>query len=111
MSTTTSKAGNKPIKIAEYRDFHDIPRAFIVRLNSGRILFFHCPFDSDLDDYSSFYNVLLLPPGITPPSDWRELTAVAEQQVATVRVSEMKFDARRKKQAYIPGIDADWQAL
>lgn len=43
---------SRPIRIEAYRDFYDIPRAFVVRLNSGSLLFFDSPFEDYLDDYS-----------------------------------------------------------
>jgi hypothetical protein len=45
-----------PIK---YRDFYDIPRAFVVEWK-GDIYFFDCPFDAQADEYPDEYTVYRL---------------------------------------------------
>lgn len=45
-----------PIK---YRDFSDIPRAFVVE-HDGDLYFFDCPFDADADEYPDEYVVYRL---------------------------------------------------
>ncbi len=43
-----------------YRDFYDVPRAFVVAAR-GDWLFFDCPFDAAADEYRSDYAVYVLP--------------------------------------------------
>ena len=42
-----------------YRDFFDIPRAFVVEY-TGDLYFFDCPFDQRVDEYPDHYDVYRL---------------------------------------------------
>lgn len=44
-----------------YREFYDIPRAFVIE-NAGELLLFDCPFDDVADSYGDSYTVIRLDP-------------------------------------------------
>ena len=44
------------LPILGYREFYDLPRAFIVQRDE-RVMLFDCPFDGALDDYVEQYTV------------------------------------------------------
>lgn len=80
-----------------YREFHDVPRIFVVEAN-GRLLLFDCPFDNDLDDYPAFYKVYELDavqrPRLANP-DWRGLVALGIP-LGETPVSHVIFDDTRR---------------
>jgi len=81
----------------EYRDFYDIPRAFIVEYQDA-VYFFDCPFDADLDEYPEQYTVyripVSLPDAINAPS-WAELPGHGIR-VAQIRTGAVEFDPTKR---------------
>ena len=80
-----------------YRDFHDVPRAFIARHN-GITFFFDCPFDKHVDEYPDKYHVYLMPE--LSPSDlddsWVDLSGKSTRRLGTLPVHEVQFDSTRR---------------
>ena len=80
-----------------YRNFHDVPRAFIARHN-GIAFFFDCPFDDHADGYPAEYHVYLMPelsPGDLEES-WVELSCKSTRRLGTLPVHEVQFDSTRR---------------
>ena len=79
-----------------YRDFYDVPRAFIAE-HEGTAYFFDCPFDAAFDDYPSSYMVYRLAPATKPTTEesWEGLSALG-QYVRNVLVAEITFDQTRR---------------
>ncbi len=80
-----------------YRDFHDVPRAFVARHN-GITLFFDCPFDDHVDEYPDEYHVYLMPE--LSPSDlddsWVGLSRKSTRHLVTLPIDELEFDSTRR---------------
>jgi hypothetical protein len=81
--------------IVDYRDFHDVPRIFLVQVN-GKMLLFDCPFDDNLDDYEDAYKVYEMPE-MPLPDDWRGLSRHALRCKGMVAVRSVTFDSTRRK--------------
>ena len=79
-----------------YRDFYDVPRAFIAE-HPGTAYFFDCPFDEALDDYPSWYKVYRLGPASNPATEasWGGLSAKG-QYLRDVPVAQITFDQTRR---------------
>ena len=93
-------------RILAYRDFYDLPRAFIVGVPKGGLLLFDCSFDEVLDDYATNYRVIALPMPIEAlPADWRQLGSQPEQIVAEIDTHELLFDASRRQTVTIPNAE------
>ena len=83
-----------PIK---YREFYDIPRAFVVERGKA-LYFFDCPFDPDLDDYPEEYSVYRLPASIADQVDamsWVDLGARGDR-IGRVPASSIRLDESRR---------------
>jgi hypothetical protein len=81
-----------------YRDFYDIPRAFVVeRLDD--LLFFDCPFDDTLDEYGTEFIVFKVKDDyknrVDQPS-WTDLRHYADR-IGIVPVSAVKFDTTKRQ--------------
>jgi hypothetical protein len=94
--------------ILVYREFFDIPRAFIIEPSPGLFLLFDCPFDENADDYSNTFSVYTLPIATVGslPLDWRTIPSRGEDPVGRVAVSEIKFDITRRKEVRIEKLGA-----
>jgi hypothetical protein len=80
-----------------YRDFYDVPRAFVVSYK-GRVLFFDCPFDEGVDDYPEGYEVYRLSKEgerIAQSSSWERLASYG-RRLGSLPVSEVRFDRTRR---------------
>jgi hypothetical protein len=81
-----------------YRDFHDIPRAFVVE-RQGDLLFFDCPFDDTSDDYGTEFMVFKIKDEcrnkVDQPS-WTELRRYADR-IGIISVAAVKFDATKRQ--------------
>jgi len=80
-----------------YRDFYDIPRAFVVE-HEGRDYFFDCPFDDELDEYPAEYKVYRLPTAAVPTEagqSWAHLSGVG-QYLGRVATTQVPFDPSRR---------------
>jgi len=81
----------------QYRDFYDIPRAFVVE-REGATYFFDCPFDAALDEYPDLYHVYRLPPSarrIVDAASWVGLENEGTF-LADVPVKSVSFDPTRR---------------
>jgi hypothetical protein len=95
-------------QVLAYREFFDIPRAFILEPITGLFLLFDCPFDDTSDDYSGTFNVYPLQIATVEalPQDWRTLTARSQDSVGAVAVAEIEFDETRRKQVRLQKLAA-----
>jgi hypothetical protein len=81
----------------QYRDFYDIPRAFIVE-HQGALFFFDGSFDEKADEYREQFRVFRLGPEsskIVQSDSWVGLEKTGTL-IAEVPVSSVKFDATRR---------------
>ncbi len=81
-----------------YREFYDIPRAFLVNYQE-QFLLFDSPFNESEDDYSGFYTVYLMPQLSTQQIEgsWSMLPSLALKTMGRVEVSDVKFDKSYRK--------------
>jgi len=86
-----------------YRDFYDVPRAFVLEYH-GELLFFDCPFSDVLEDYGDRYLVFKIPEELRERIDtisWTDLGNRSER-IGAVLVSAVEFDETKRK-----GVKAD----
>lgn len=78
-----------------YRDFHDVPRAFIVE-HEGAAYLFDCPFDDEADEYPPYYRVYHLDPAA--PVDAGDWTGLASHGrfIGPIDVAQVRFDETRR---------------
>jgi hypothetical protein len=88
------------IPIVEYRDFYDVPRAFIVAPRQGLFWFFDCRFDETIDDYPTSFQVYSIEGQDVDqlPADWRKLCSMSKAKLGEVPLSFIKFDTTRRKE-------------
>jgi hypothetical protein len=93
-----------PIAIVEYRDFYDVPRAFIIEPQRHMLLFFDCAFDEDRDDYGDVFSVAVLRSAERSglPEDWRKLDVLAN--IGSIPISAVHFDDPRRREVVIDGL-------
>jgi hypothetical protein len=91
------KAMPERVKIIDYRDFYDVPRALVVQW-SGRTFLFDCPFNDQLDDYADSYVVYELPE--YSPWDleraWPQPSEIVSRRIGTVPVNGVGFDSTKR---------------
>jgi hypothetical protein len=76
-----------------YRDFYDIPRAFVVE-HGGRLYLFDCLFKHEEDDYESDFSIYRIPIDIAEQIDlisWTDL-AHRSELVGQVSTEAVQFD-------------------
>lgn len=81
-----------------YRDFHDVPRAFVVEYG-GVTFLFDCLFDYDRDDYEPTYAVYRVPAevaGLLDETSWTDLGHRCVP-VGWVWMTDVEFDETRRK--------------
>ncbi|HYR12146.1 MAG TPA: hypothetical protein VEQ60_30450 [Longimicrobium sp.] len=80
-----------------YRDFYDIPRAFVIQRGAETLLF-DCPFDDELDDYPEHYTVIRLEPGAAATLDQSSWHGLAGRGLllGTVPTRQVRFDPTRR---------------
>jgi hypothetical protein len=81
----------------QYRDFHDVPRAFIVEREGARF-FFDGGFDETLDEYSERFRVYRLgveSSRVLESGSWHGL-AETGILVAEIPVGSVRFDSTRR---------------
>lgn len=85
-------------ELVAYRDFHDVPRSFVLTWR-GRALLFDCPFDRDADDYADAFDVFELPRELEGhlPHDWRSLRERSVARLGQVQVAALEFDPTRRR--------------
>ncbi len=78
---------------AEYRDFHDVPRAMLCTGEAGTFLFLS-RFDRAADEYSDCYEVYRLPPisGSEVCASWFGLETRALARLPDLPVGAFPFD-------------------
>ena len=88
-----------------YYEFCDVPRAFIAADTAGTYLL-DCPFDDQLDDYPEFYEVFAMPAlgDELLSGSWADLSRHALGRLGRVRVSDVRFDASRRREVDLDGI-------
>jgi hypothetical protein len=80
-----------------YREFYDIPRAFVVE-RARTVYFFDCRFDDRIDEYPDRYRVYRLDPELTgnlSEGSWEDLSAKGVL-VGEVLTDEIQFDPTRR---------------
>lgn len=90
-----------------YREFYDVPRMVIARLDDDRIVFLDGSFDETLDEYPDTYRVyILLGFQEGDASSWSKFGATAARSLGAVRVSDVRFDATKRSliDVSIPGL-------
>jgi hypothetical protein len=99
-------------QILAYRDFWDVPRAFVAR-EGRRIILVDCAMAADGQDFSEWYDVWELAEGtdVPPSGSWEDIRALAVRSLGRVLVDRVKFDATRRRRAYIPGLEAPWTKI
>lgn len=88
------------LQIVDYGDFYDVPHCIVVD-RDGVLYAFDCPFDDELDEYGSDYEVLRLPDSawdlaasrFTP---WAEVLRLGDN-VGHVAVAAVRFDETRRQ--------------
>lgn len=82
----------------QYRDFYDVPRMFVVRLD-GEPFLFDGAFDEELDEYPDQYRVYLLPRlgDDELAGSWETLSRRAVEDVGVVPLGAVVFDPTRRK--------------
>lgn len=82
----------------QYRDFYDIPRAFVAE-REGHQYLFDCRFDERIDDYPNSYRVYrlapILPEALTSAS-WEPLEADATF-LGDIPIDVVLFDPSKRK--------------
>jgi hypothetical protein len=80
-----------------YRDFFDIPRAFVVEY-TGDLYFFDCPFDQRVDEYPDHYDVYCPKASVSLDltADWWQSFGAGGSFVGTVPTQQVQFDVTRR---------------
>jgi hypothetical protein len=84
-----------------YREFYDVPRAFLVRYKQ-RFFFFESLFSEQFDDYLQTYDVYLMPELTVEEIDgsWEQLGQKAICKVCEIPVIDVKFDSTHRKEIH-----------
>lgn len=95
-----------------YREFYDVPRIFLVRLKD-QVFLFESVFDQNVDEYSVFYDVYLLPKLSDQVLDgsWDELSCLASRKLGSIPVKSVQFDVTRRKTVETSVLDGLLKAL
>jgi hypothetical protein len=86
------------IPIIKYRDFYDVPRVFFVRYDD-RLLLFESTFEDELDDYSTEYDVYLVPELSDSEMNrsWERISRFAARKLGRIPVNAIAFDPTRRE--------------
>lgn len=89
-----------------YRDFHDVPRLFLVRCGD-KCLFFECSFDDGTDDYGDKYAVFVMPDLDRDVrfGSWADLSCRAVAHPGDVPIASVRFDETRRRMVDLDLID------
>ena len=84
-----------------YREFYDVPRAFLVRDPERSWLLFDGGFDDEADEYPDSYEVYALAPEVAeaagrPGASWDGLRNRATRRLGSVPVDAVRFDPTRR---------------
>ncbi len=89
-----------------YRDFYDVPRAFLVR-DGDRLLLFDSPFEDARDEYADRYAVYLMPE-LTEDElggSWVDLRRKALRRLGCVSVVDVRFDDTLREYVDLAALD------
>ena len=88
-----------------YREFHDVPRAVVLRYQQ-QTYYLDCPFDELRDDYAPDYEVYLMPDLSVAElgGSWESLAKRATRRLGSIPVESIRFDETRRRQL-------DWESL
>ena len=77
----------------QYREFYDIPRAFVVG-HAGSLYLFTCDFDEQIDDYPDQFGVYRLPAEMSERIDAASWIGIQDGGVfvRSVAVKNVRFD-------------------
>ena len=81
----------------QYREFYDIPRAFLVE-RAGSVFFFDCRFDPNADEYSESYSVYRIEGDLATRAltvNWAGMQA-GGTLVGRVGTTDVQFDPTRR---------------
>ena len=86
------------LPIRRYRDFYDIPRAFVVE-HGGEQLLFDCPFDEALDNYADEYTIYRVSDDFRDRADLMSWTDLGKQfePIAVIPTTAVRFDPTRRR--------------
>jgi hypothetical protein len=86
------------LPIRHYRDFYDIPRAFVVE-HAEQQLLFDCPFSEALDDYADEYTIYRISDDLRERIDLILWTDLANQfeAIGVVPTTAVTFDATKRR--------------
>ncbi len=81
-----------------YREFYDIPRAVVVDWQ-GVLYLLDCPFDFEVSEYPSHYDVYTLPRDLLDEIEVMSWTDLAHygRHIGTVATVDVQFDETRRK--------------
>ena len=81
----------------QYRDFYDIPRAFIVE-REGKLFFFDGGFDKQADEYAENFRVYQLKPESSKVPESESWQGLADQGklLGEVPIGSVQFDPTRR---------------
>jgi hypothetical protein len=82
-----------------YMGFWDVPLILLVP-HKGAWYLFDCPFEEDVEDYASAYQVYLMPeiPEADVPKDWTTLHTRAIRRLGEIPVTKVQFDPTKRRQ-------------
>ncbi len=80
----------------EYREFYDVPRSVLVRIE-GRLILLESRFDAERDDYPAAYVVFELPPDHGSEPDWGQLPGRAIRRLGELPVNTIEFDPSKRR--------------
>jgi len=83
----------------EYKEFWDVPRLFIVRLDDT-VWLFDCRFAESLDEYPDTYKVYSIVTGNFVAENWNSISEQG-QFLGEIKVSDVQFDPTRRKEVNI----------
>ena len=91
-----------------YRDFYDVPRAFVVWCR-GKQFLFDSQFDVDKDDYRDIYEVFQLPELSKDElsGSWLNIRDRASRKLGEVKVDEVQFDQTKRKSISCDALSAN----
>ena len=84
------------LPIRYYRDFYDIPRAFVVE-SAGEQFLFDCPFSEALDDYADEYTIYRISDELRDRIDlisW--INGSQFERIGAVPITVVTFDATKR---------------
>jgi hypothetical protein len=80
----------------EYREFWDVPRLFIIRLDCD-VWLFDCQFDESIDDYPDRYKVYVISRDVPVNENWN-LISEKGRFLGEIRVADVAFDETKRQE-------------